>query len=671
MGQDTVRWGVFGPGSIANNFAAGVAEAPNAELVAVGGRDMGRADAYADRHGIEKDRRHVGLDALLADGGVDAVYVSTPHTEHAQNSIDALRAGKHVLCEKPAGLNAAEVRAMVDVARDCDRLLMEAFMYLFHPQVARLLEIVSAGTIGEVESVESALCFAAPYDPKSRLFDPGLAGGAIMDVGCYPVSLARLVAGVPVGRRFADPVRIRAIARKADSGVDGKSYALLEFENGLMAQCTAAVESDIPSTATVHGRIGVAHLPDPWLPGREGAPSHSRIVVSVGGKETVEEIDAPSMLYRYEAERASAAVLAGERQAPAPGMDWAGSEGNARVLEQWRDEVGYAIRHERTTGGRKLGRAVVPKGGRMIPSAEIPGVGRPVSRLVMGCDNQLRESDASVIWDAWLEAGGSAFDTAWIYEMGLIERLLGEWIDSRGVRGEVTVLVKGGHTPHCDPQSVDEQLRQSLERLRADRADVYLMHRDNPEIPAGEFIDKLSELAGEGLIGVAGASNWTLERFRAANEWAEENGRKPFSILNNNLSLAVMEKEAWKGSKTSNDPGTLAYLRETGTVHLSWSSQARGYFLPKEMRGELPDGTRPEQCFESEANARRRERANELAEKKGVSPMNVAAAWVLGQSFPSFALVGPRRPAEIATALPALDVELSEEELAWLNLESD
>jgi aryl-alcohol dehydrogenase-like predicted oxidoreductase len=142
-------------------------------------------------------------------------------------------------------------------------------------------------------------------------------------------------------------------------------------------------------------------------------------------------------------------------------------------------------------------------------------------------------------------------------------------------------------------------------------------------------------------------------------------------ILNNNLSLAVMERPVWPGCIGSHDSETLAFLREQGVVHLSWSSQARGYFLPEGLRDRLPPDTRPEACFGSPANEERRRRAEHLAKRKSVSANNVALAWVLAQPFPSLALVGPRSPGEIASALPALGVRLTPEEVAWLDLSGD
>jgi len=157
---------------------------------------------------------------------------------------------------------------------------------------------------------------------------------------------------------------------------------------------------------------------------------------------------------------------------------------------------------------------------------------------------------------------------------------------------------------------------------------------------------------------------------KEASAYAAAKGLKPLTILNNNLSLAVMERPVWDGCVTSNTPDTLAFLRESRTTHVSWSSQARGYFLPEVLRSRLPADTSPETCFGSAANVERRNRAEALAKHHGVSPHNIATAWVLAQSFPSLALVGPRSPGEIASTLPALTLKLSAEEVTWLNLES-
>lgn len=305
-----------------------------------------------------------------------------------------------------------------------------------------------------------------------------------------------------------------------------------------------------------------------------------------------------------------------------------------------------------------------------ISKTQVPGVAHPISRFIIGCDNKNTSQEGAPVWDHWLAVGGNAFDTGYVYGGGKHEAALGDWIKARGVEKDIVVISKGAHTPHCTPEAIGTQLVESLGRLQIARAPIYIMHRDNPDVPVGEFVDALNALHTKGLIGIFGGSNWSVKRFEEAVAYARTKGLQAPAILNNNLSLAVMEKPVWAGCITSNKADDLAYLRRTNTIHVSWSSQARGYFLPEELRNRLPEDTRPETCFGSEANAERRRRAEKLANERGVSAHNIAAAWVLSQSFPSFALVGPRNVAEIDSTLPGLGVSLSLAEVAWLNLEA-
>ena len=283
----------------------------------------------------------------------------------------------------------------------------------------------------------------------------------------------------------------------------------------------------------------------------------------------------------------------------------------------------------------------------------------------MGCDNQLSLAHGAAVWDDWFERGGNAFDTAWIYGGGKIEKLLGQWIASRGVREDVVVITKGAHTPRCLPDLIVRDFMESLDRLKFDYADIYIMHRDNLEVPAGEFVDALNGLIDKGLIrGAIGGSNWSLDRFDAVNEYARGNGKQGFTVLSNNLSLARMVKPVWDGCVHVSDAATRARLEAGGITNFAWSSQARGYFLPGDERMKLGAGNF--QSWDSPDNRARRERAEELGRKKGCSPINIVAAYVINQAFSSFALVGPRTIHETATTLPAVDVELSREEIEWL-----
>lgn len=665
-----IRWGIVGPGTIARNFADGLKEAPSGRLVAIASRDEGRRQAFGDAYTIAADKRHSRYEALFADPDVDAVYIATPHAFHAELAISAMRAGKPVLVEKPAGLMAGEVVAMTEVAAQEKLFFMEAVMYRCHPQILRLVELIREGVIGEVQHIRASFGFQASFDPQSRLFDRALGGGAILDVGVYPVSLARLVAGTAIGQPFANPAAVKGTGHLASSEVDDEAYALLQFANGITAECATATRRAMSNNATVFGSAGRIHLPNPWVPGRNAGPSDATLEVTVGEVTRTEAIQRQEQLFAFEAELASRTIAEGRKEPPAPAMGWADSIGNAETLDRWRHEVGYAF----SMGDRAVSRVlpgVMLAARAAMPKIAIDGVGLPVSPLVMGCDNKNDAPEAAVVWDAWLEAGGNAFDTAFVYGGGRHEAVLGEWLEARGVAREVVVIAKGGHTPYCTPRALETQLAVSLERLRLEQAPIYIMHRDNPDVPVGEFVDALNRLHQAGRIGVFGGSNWTTARFAEAQAYARDKGLEPLRILNNNLSLAVMERPVWPGCVTSNTRETLAFLREHHVTHLSWSSQARGYFLPESLRNRLPAATGPDQCFGSDANAERRRRAETLAAERGVTPHNIATAWVLAQAFPSFALIGPRSPGEIASTLPALGVNLTPDEAAWLNLERD
>ncbi|MEN8888516.1 MAG: aldo/keto reductase [Celeribacter marinus] len=663
-----VSWGIIGPGAIAQNFADGVAQAPSARLRAIASRSSARRTAFGDLHAIADDMRFDDYAALCAAPDIDAIHITTPHPFHAELALMALRAGKHVSVEKPAGLNAAEVTVLVEAAAQENLFFMEAYMYLLHPQIARMIEILKSGEIGEITHIRASFGFNAPFDAASRLYDPALAGGGILDVGGYPVSAARLIAGINEGA-FANPVSVTGTGVLAQTGVDAVAYGLLKFANGITAEVACAVARNMDNTIHVSGTKGSLTLPDPWVPGRNAGPSDTTIQVTVAGETREEHLSHPEMLFKFEAEAASQAILAGQVELPYPGMSHLGSIGNTTVLDQWRGAVGYKTFAEKD-GARRILARCIPSGLPTVPSVTVKDVPNLMSRLVMGCDNRDTLAQGAIVWDAWMDAGGNAFDTGFVYGGGLHEAVLGQWIKSRGVARDITVIAKGAHTPYCTPRAIEAQLDISLERLTLDHAPIYIMHRDNPDVPVGEFVEALARLKDKGKIGIWGGSNWSIERFSQAVAYAHIHNIPAPRILNNNLSLAVMTKPIWQGCVTSNTPQTLEYLRENNVMHLSWSSQARGYFLPRDLRDRLPEDTRPETCYGSPENAERRRRARELAATYGVSAHNIATAWVLGQSFPSFALIGPRSPGEIASTLPALDIELTPNEVAWLNLET-
>jgi aryl-alcohol dehydrogenase-like predicted oxidoreductase len=300
---------------------------------------------------------------------------------------------------------------------------------------------------------------------------------------------------------------------------------------------------------------------------------------------------------------------------------------------------------------------------------DIEGIDKPVSRLVIGAMGHTQPylPYESVLFDEFFMRGGYCFDTAHIYGEGQSEQILGRWIKNRGVRKDVIILDKGAHTPDCYPEALTSQLMESLDRLQTDYVDIYMMHRDNPEIPVGEFIEVLNEHQRAGRIRVFGVSNWTLARVEEANAYARAKGLNGIAAVSNNFSLARMVEPVWPGCLAASDPESRAWFTRTQMPLMAWSSQARGFFVNGNP-DNLADASLVSSWY-SEDNFQRLARVRELAAKRGVLPTNVALAYVLCQPFPTFALVGPQALAETRTALPALTVDLTPAELRWLNLE--
>ena len=664
------RWGILGPGSIAHNFANGLKETTTGTLLAISSRNSERLRQFGDQYSIAANKRYKSYEALTADPDIDAIYVSTPHPWHAELAIMAMRQGKAVLCEKPAGMNSAEVSAMTEVAAQEGVFFMEAFMYRCHPQIARMVELIRTGEIGTIRHIKATFGFSATRDPASRLFDRALGGGGILDVGCYTVSAARLIAGAAHGKDFENPVLVKGLGVIGPTGVDEVARGLLSFQGGLTAEIATSVTTAMENAVIIEGSTGTITLVNPWVPGRNAGPSDSTVDIKVNGTARVEQIRSHHHLFAFEAELASRNIAEGKLQPDAPALSHADSIGNAETLDRWRQELGYVTFTETPKTNRRLPRTL-PKGLPSISKSAIDGLRLPMSRLILGADNKNDIGSGAIVWDAFLDAGGNSFDTGFVYGGGHHEVVLGQWIGARGVAKEINVIVKGGHTPYCTPRAIAAQLDISLSRLGLAHAPIYIMHRDNPDVPVGEFIDALNQMHRSGKIGIFGGSNWSPERFTEGNAYARKHSLQTMSMLNNNLSLAVMEKPVWDGCITSNTSAILKYLRDNNVTHISWSSQARGFFLPETLRSRLPADVGPETCYGSLANEERRRRAETLAKKHGVSTHNIATAWVLAQTFPSFAIIGPRSPGEIASTLPALGISLSNAEALWLNLESE
>lgn len=663
--QPKVRWGILGPGSIARAFAGGLAHSSSGTLVALGARNPTKP-GYGEH--FPGARVLDGYEALLADPEVDAVYIATPHPQHAQWAIKAAEAGKHVLCEKPMGLTAFEAEAMFHAARKAKTFMGEAFMYRVHPMTQKLIDLVAGGEIGEVRAIKSSFGFAMPrFDPEHRLYANHLAGGGILDVGCYPVSMARLIAGAANGQPFLEPDTVSGVAHLGASGVDEWAAAVLKFPGGILAEVACSVSLAQDNVLRILGTKGRIEVRDFWFAtGHEGGTALIDIIRPDGTNEPL-EISEAGWLYSFEAEAASLAILAGKTEFDAPGMSWNDTLGNLRTLDRWRQTAGLEYEIEKPALRTKTlkGEALERRSNR-IGRVSIPGLDKPVSRLALGFEDFRSFSSAAILLDAFYEAGGNAFDTAFVYGDGITESLFGDWQASRGVRDDVVVIGKGAHSPLTYPEMIARQLDITLDRLKTDCVDVYFMHRDNPAIPVGEFVDAMDAEFKRGRIrGPFGGSNWTSERFDEAIAYAKKAGKTPPGAISNNFSLAEMQVPVWDGCVAASDEGWRDWFIARQIPNFAWSSQGRGFFTERAGRGKT-DNEELVRVWYNDSNFARRDRAIELADKLGKKPIHVALAYCLSQPFPVIPLIGPRTMAELDDSLQALDIDLQPDDITWL-----
>ena len=250
------RWAILGTGRIAAIFAEGLKALEDAQLVAAGSRTQEKADAFADRFDIP--RRHASYQALAADPDVDVVYIATPHSMHKENTILCLKANKAVLCEKPFAINAIEARAAIDVARATDLFLMEAMWTRFLPAMVQVRQWIDAGAIGAPRMVTADFGFRSAVNPESRLFNPALGGGALLDVGVYTISLAAMVLG-------SQPARITGLAHLGETGVDEQAGMVLAYPEGQLAVLSTSVRASTPGEARIVGEEGTILIDPPFF----------------------------------------------------------------------------------------------------------------------------------------------------------------------------------------------------------------------------------------------------------------------------------------------------------------------------------------------------------------------------------------------------------------------
>jgi predicted dehydrogenase len=327
-----LRWGILGAGSIAKRFSNDVKLLTDHKLAAIGSRELDKANAFADTYNVPN--RHTSYEALVADPEVDVVYVATPHPFHKEHTLLGLNAGKAVLCEKPFTINLAEAEVLVATAREKRLFLMEGMWSRCFPAMAKAREIAASGEIGKPRMLIADFGYQAGgtndqgklvgYNPKGRLFDPALGGGALMDVGVYPVSLAAMF--------FGTPDSTAAVATLGDTGVDENSGMLLHFPGGEVGVLSTSIQTTTPWTATLLGSGGKLEIHSPWW-------RPKTLTVYRNGKDA-ETLEFPftGEGFQFEAMHVAACLRAGKTESEINPLD--GSLAVMKTLDALRAQMG-------------------------------------------------------------------------------------------------------------------------------------------------------------------------------------------------------------------------------------------------------------------------------------------------------------------------------------------
>lgn len=333
--EQKLRFGIMSTGNIAKQFAEGVAGSKRCVSSAVGSRSQDSADQFAKDHNLANS--YGSYEALLEDENIDAVYIGLPNTMHHEWTLKALAAGKHVLCEKPISAKRAEAEEMFDAAEKAGLVLVEAFMYRSHPLTKAYQQAIQDGVIGNLKLIRSSFCYQTNNIDDNIRFDPTLAGGALMDIGCYCVNFARMLAG-------CEPEGVSATGHSHVKGVDDYTVATMGFSNGVVSDFACGMSVQANNTALICGDAGYIEVPVPWKPPMEDAvyvidgqipPKQNKDNQARRGRETI-NVNCDVPLFGLEADDFAATVL----DHAEPVISKADSLGNMLVLDELRRIVG-------------------------------------------------------------------------------------------------------------------------------------------------------------------------------------------------------------------------------------------------------------------------------------------------------------------------------------------
>ncbi len=329
-------WGLVGTGNMAILFAKAIQSSPICPIVNVIGTSPEKSRNFSETWKIDSWSKN--FKDFLNDRQVEAVYIATPNHTHEELVLKCLESGRHVLCQKPLTLSYSSANTLLFEAKKQGVFLMEAWMYRCNPLISVLIDRIQAGDIGSIQHIESVFGFRAERNWNNRLFSEKPGGGSIYDVGGYPVSFCRLIAGVKEGRNFSEPKFLEASGHIGPTGVDEYAEAKLLFPSGITAQIKCAIYYDIGTETIITGDKGRIIIPNAWFADCNNADTSASFSVhKLGENPEFLEIHIEKSAYLAEAELVATSLP--QQQAPWPAMSWEDSLGNCHVLEQWHKRI--------------------------------------------------------------------------------------------------------------------------------------------------------------------------------------------------------------------------------------------------------------------------------------------------------------------------------------------
>ena len=322
MENKKVKWGILGTGRIAAVLATALKVVDNSELYAVGSRTKEKADEFAAQFNVPLS--FGSYEELVSDPNVDVIYIATPHNLHLENALLAMNHGKHVLCEKPIGVNSKEVETMIEKAREKNVFLMEALWSRFLPRIIKTKELVDSGMLGEIKLMTAAFCFKSPHGPLHRHFNIDLCGGSILDIGIYNIFLSLLL--------FGEPNEISAIAGFSEQGGDNNASYTFKYQNDMLAVMHSSFMVDSPIQAEIHGTKAKIILETRWF-----NLGNIKLIYADGAEEII-NFDVKSNGYEYEAQEVTNCILEGKNQSDL--WSWENSLQLVKAMDNIREKCG-------------------------------------------------------------------------------------------------------------------------------------------------------------------------------------------------------------------------------------------------------------------------------------------------------------------------------------------